>query len=131
MEMSLRKAAAGAALLCLIAAPAAAQSGWTMVGYAVLDGGAAAGTGTIRTRWQAQFREIMFCAEDHAVHLTDATVRFRDGRTQNVRVRMRVANGGCSRMSNVGRNRDIEAVDLSFDAASLEGQRARVQLFGR
>jgi len=73
----------------------------------------------------------MFCTQDHAVRLSEATVRFRDGRAQNVRIRARVADGGCSRMATVGRNRDIESVDVGYEPASLEGTRARVQLFGR
>ncbi len=127
--MAVPKAAVLAAIAMVVAAPAAAQSGWTGVGGRRVGGDA--GRGTITVRWQAQFREIMFCVEGRAVRLLDADIRFRDGRSQNVRIRSRIPDGGCSRVSAVGRNRDIATVDIAYDPASLEGGRVDVDLFAR
>ena len=127
--MNMRKAAGLAAMLAACAAPALAQTGWTTVGHAALA--AEAGIATITPRWQPQFREIMFCTEDHDVRLLDAAIRFRDGRTQTIKIRARVADGGCSRMASVGRNRDIAGVDIAYDPASLGGGRARLLFSAR
>lgn len=127
--MAFPRAAAAAAIVLALAAPALAQSGWTAVGGRAVSG--EAGRDTIAVRWQPQFREIMFCVEGRAVRLLDGTVRYRDGRSQSVRVRARIADGACSRMANVGRNRDIATVDIAYDPASLEGGRTEVEVFAR
>jgi hypothetical protein len=114
----------------LAAAPAAAQSGWSMIGQREVS--AEADRDTIDVPVQEQHRQLMFCTERHLVHLLDADIRYRDGRTQHVRVRSRIAADGCGRTINLnGRNRDVASMDFTYEAASLAGQRALIQLYAR
>jgi hypothetical protein len=127
--MSLARSAALAALLGLIAAPAVAQKGWSAVGRAKIDSEAA--TGTLEVKWQPGYREIMLCAEGNAVKLDTLVLQFRDGKSQPVKLRARLADGGCSKTASVARNRDVATADISYDRASLAGGKTRLQLYAR
>lgn len=126
MKLSGKLAAFAAA--AALAAPAAAQSSWTMVGTSRLD---EAGSQTMRVSWQPEFREVMLCADDGDVKLDEATFRFRDGRTKTLKLRSRIANMDCSRTLGIGRNQDVATIDLSYDPASLKGARTKVSLSAR
>ena len=120
-------AAAGAALL---AAPAAAQSGWMRIGASEVSGDT--GRATVSARGQPQFRELMICVEQHPIKITGGEIRFRDGRTQALRLRSLIDKQDCSSFLRLsGRERDIASVDLTYDAASLSGQASRVELYAR
>ena len=129
IQMTVRLAAAAAALL--IAAPiAAAETGWTGIGHREVND--SVDRDTIRARGGHMYRQIMLCVERAPVRLYELVVRYRNGGSQNVRIRALVPAGRCSRNIDLrGRNRDIEAVDFTYEAASLGRQRARVELFGR
>ena len=128
--MGIRKASAWAAILGLVAAPAAAQSGWAGIGAAGASGDS--GRVTIITRSDPRYRQLMICVEGHAVRLNDAQVRFSDNRIQNVRLRARLADGACSRMIDLSSHRQaIASADITYDVASLAGGTVRVQLFAR
>jgi hypothetical protein len=113
----------------MLAVPAFAQSGWLQVGKAHLDG--SAGIGTIEPRWAPNFSEAMLCSEGGAIKVNDATFRMRDGKVQRLKLRVRLADGGCTKAFSVGRKRDVAGVDIAYDAASLGGGKTRLQLVAR
>lgn len=118
--------------LCLtaLAAPAFAQSGWTGIGHAAAT--PEAGSVTVPARGEARQREIMFCVEGHLLRINEAVLHYEGGATQNIRLRQRVADGGCSRMGTLsGRNRILVSADVAYDPATLEGSRTLVQIFVR
>jgi len=121
-------AAALAALA--IAAPAASQSGWTRLGQREVNDSVE--RDTIRARGSQQFRQVMICVEEAPVRFLDVVIRFRNGSTQDVRLRSLIRAGACSRDIGLrGRSRDIDTVDFTYEAASLGRGRARVDLFAR
>ena len=112
-----------------LAAPAWAQ-GWTTIGSA--DIGDPSGQSRIAIRADGPFREIMMCVEQAGLHIQRASISYRDGRTQAVRLRGRVADGDCTRSLPLsGRERVINEIELGFDPASLGSARARVQIVAR
>jgi len=126
--MIMRKAAA-IAVLVAASAPAIAQSGWAQVGNSLAE--ASAGTTSMTPTLDPRYREIMFCVDGHLIRLNDATIHFEGGTQQTVRVRARVADGGCSRMSMIGSRRTIQRVEIAYDPATLAGASAHVQLYAR
>jgi hypothetical protein len=125
--MRIAKAIALAGLA--LAAPALAQ-GWTMIGSAEV--GDPSGRTTITLRGDGPFREIMMCVEQAGLDIQRASISYRDGRTQAIRLRGRVGDGDCTRsLALSGRERAISAIDLGFDPASLGSARARVQVVAR
>jgi hypothetical protein len=128
MAMRIAKAAGLAAIL--MAAPAVAQSGWSMIGYR--DVGPEADHDTITVRVEEQHQQLMFCTERHAIRIIDGIVHYRDGRSQNVRVRTRLEADRCGRSIDLsGRNKDVATMDFTYEVASLAGAQARVQLYAR
>ncbi|MEA3044496.1 MAG: hypothetical protein QOJ53_126 [Sphingomonadales bacterium] len=128
--MGFRGAAAAAAFVAMTAAPAAAQSGWTGVGWAPASGDS--GRVAINAHSDPRFRELMICVEGHAVRINDADIRFADDRRQSIRLRARIADGACSRMYTLNsRGKAIAAADVTYDTTSLAGGTVRVQLFAR
>lgn len=126
--MRLARAAGLAAVL--MAAPAVAQSGWSMIGQR--DVGPEADHDTINVRVEEQHQQLMFCTERHAIRILDGVIHYRDGRTQNVRVRARLEADRCGRSIELsGRNKDVAGMDFTYEAASLGGAQARVQLYAR
>ncbi len=123
---------ATAALAALaIAAPAVAQSsGWTRLGQREVSD--SVDRDTIRARGGAQYRQAMICVEQAPVRFVDVVIRYRNGGTQDVRMRDLIRAGACTRDINLrGQSRDIEAVEFTYEAASLGRERARIELFAR
>ena len=109
---------------------AAAETGWTGLGHREVSDSVDRDTITARDR--GTFRQIMICVERAPVRFYDVVVRYRNGGTQNVRIRALVRAGRCTRNIDLrGRDRNVEAVDFAYEAASLGRGRARVELFGR
>ena len=122
--------AAAALLAVAIIAPAAAQSGWTTLGHREV--GDNVDRDTIQAQGTGRFRQVMICVDEAPVRFYDVTIRYRNGGVQDVRLRSLLPAGGCSRDINLrGRERDIEAVDFTYEAASLGRGRARVGLLAR
>lgn len=112
-----------------LAAPAWAQ-GWTTIGSAEISD--PSGRSTIAIREDGPFREIMMCVEQAGLEIQRASISYRDGRTQAIRLRGRVSEGDCTRsLALSGRERAISTIDLGFDPATLDGARARVQIVAR
>ena len=75
----------------------------------------------------------MICVEEAPVRFLEVVVRYRNGGVQNVPVRSLVRVGRCTRDINLrgSGDRDIEGVDFTYEAVSLAGGRARVEVFAR
>ena len=97
--MRVRKGIVLAAAGGFVAMPALAQSGWRGIGRAQADPGAASVTITV-ARGDPRYREMMVCVEGQAIRLPDAILHYQDGRVQTMQIRARIADGGCSRMSD-------------------------------
>ena len=128
----LRNALAVAAIMAAV--PAVAQTGWTELGQREVSD--RIDRDTIQTagpgRWQAMYSQIALCTERAPVRFYDVVVRFRNGRSQNVPVQSLVRAGDCSRRFDLrGRDRNIAAVDFTYEAASLGRRTGRVRLFAR
>lgn len=111
-------------------APAAAQTGFGLIGERALSG---AERDTIPARGGGQYRELRICIDNAPMQLQEVVVRYRDGGSQALRPRARIRSGGCSRtFSLVGRDRDIQAVELGYaPAAQPAATRPTVQLYAR
>lgn len=119
-----------AAAAAVLSAPAAAQTGWIRIGAGDVSGDS--GRATVAARSEPQFRQLMICVEQHPIRITEAEIRYRDGRSQPIRIRELIDKQDCSRFLRLsGRERDVASVDLSYDAASLSGQVSRVELYAR
>ena len=127
--MRLLKAAAALAALAVAAPAGAAETGWTRLGHREVNDQVE--RDTIRARGPAQWRQAMICVEQAPVRFLDVTIRYRNGGTQDVRLRSLIRPGDCSRFIGLRGRRDIEAVDFTYEAASLGRGRARVELFAR
>jgi hypothetical protein len=127
--MRFRKTIVPAAVM-IAAVPVLAQSGWTHIGQATAS--AAAPRATIVAQGDPRHRQVMVCVEGHVIRLNDTVLRYKDGRTQNLQLRARIPDGGCSRMIElIGRTRQIESAEVGYDPATLQGGNATVQLFAR
>jgi hypothetical protein len=120
---------AGALAGAALSVSASAQSGWTTVGQVRIASDAS--TATIPVRWQKQFREIMFCLEGHGVRLQTVTIQMGEARPRAIRLGANLPNDGCSRATSVGKNKDVTAVDITYDSATLQGDRTKVQMVAR
>jgi len=127
----IRSWAAGAAAFAvfLSALPAMAQPGMGTIGRRQISG--AADRDTITVSKTESYATLMLCVDDAPVHFMDMVVRYRNGTSQNIRLRSLVQAGRCSREIGLQRRREIGSVDLTYDAARLGDARATVLLFGR
>ena len=122
--------AAAAGLAALAAAPAPAQTGFGLIGERAVSG---AERDTIPARGGGQYRELRICVDNAPMQLQEVVVRYRNGGSQVLRPRARIRAGGCSRTFGlVGRDRDIQAVELGYaPAAQPAATRPTVQLYAR
>lgn len=126
----------GAAVLAAVAfamvaapVPTPAQPGMGMIGRRQI--GDTAARDTIPVTGTEQYGTLMICVERAPVRFQEIVVRYKDGRARNFRLRSLVAAGRCSRQIELNGRRDIAGVDVAYDSASLGGERALLQLFGR
>jgi hypothetical protein len=93
--------------------PASAQSGWRTVAYKTV--GAGTDRDTIRVRGDARYRQVRLCSINRPIVMQDFSVRFANGRTQDIRVRNRIAAGSCTRAAELnGGRRNIEEIRLVY-----------------
>jgi hypothetical protein len=120
-------------VLCALgasAAPAAADPAWTRVGQRQVSG--SVDRDSIPSQDIARYRQLMICVEEAPIRFVAVTIRYRDGGTQAVGLRALVRAGSCSPDIQLrGRDRSIEALDFTYEAASLGRGQARVDLFAR
>jgi hypothetical protein len=124
------------ALLCLIQASlpsdaaAARRPRWEFLGERTVTDRADHDVIPV-TAARGTFRALKIFVKDRAVQFPDIKVHFADGETQDLAIRNVIPAGGESRVIDVrGRDRVIRSVEFRYDAQSLFGKSARVQLFG-
>lgn len=121
----------GFALIAAMAAsPAAAQSGWTMLGQRQVND--RVDRDVISVPGGRRFAQVRLCAYGHAVRLYDLDMRFRNGGNQDVKVAAILEPGKCTRAIALnGPRRNIASVRFTYEATSPDRARAEVRLFGR
>lgn len=108
------------ALPLLIAAaglsvPAEAQQRrWQVIGFKTV------GLGTdrdiIRLPGRARYTQVRLCSYNRPIRLTDFSVTFANGGSQDLQVRNRVAPGTCTRPIDLrGRARNLETVEMRYE----------------
>ena len=116
-----------AAAILTVAAPIAAQGTWVQLGSREVSDRAE--RDTFRTDGGTIYNQIRLCVERAPVRFHDVDVRYRNGTSQNLSVRDVVPRGRCTAPLDLrGRNRDIESVTFTYEAASLGHRTARVRL---
>ncbi len=72
------------------------------------------------------------CVYGHVVRFYDVDVRFANGTSQRLAVAAMIPAGGCTRNIDLrGRARNIQAIDFTYEAASIGPGRAEVRAFAR
>lgn len=130
MKLSTKLLLAAVGAAAFLPAPAAAQRGWVLLGAREVSD--RVDRDVIRPRVWRPFRQVRFCVQRNVIRFYDADVRFRNGGNQDVSLRSRIPAGGCTRVIDLrGRNRGIESVAFTYEAASLGRGRAVVRVFAR
>ena len=125
-----KRAAAAAILVIVAATPLAAQSGWATIGHGSLAG--ETGRATIPVHGEPAYRELMLCADGHAVRIVDIVVTYADNHSQTIHDGERFAHGECGRMFGLTTRRQaMTSIDIVFDVPSLAGGTAQVDLYAR
>ena len=116
-----------AATALIVAAPAAAQMTWVQLGSREVSD--RTDRDVIRAPGGQIYNQIRLCVERAPVRFHDVDVRYRNGSSQNLSVRNVVGRGRCTAPLDLrGRDRDIESVTFTYEAASLGHRTARVRL---
>ena len=116
-----------AATALTVAAPAAAQLTWVELGSREVSDRVE--RDVIHAEGGQIYNQIRLCVDRAPVRFHDVDVRYSNGATQSLSVRDLVARGRCTAPLDLrGRNRDIESVTFTYEAASLRRRTARVRL---
>lgn len=84
------------------------------------------------TRVRGTFTALKLKVHDRAVEFRDLKVHFANGDTQDVELRRVISAGGESRVIELrGDDRVIRTIELRYDAQSLGGKGAEVEVLGR
>ena len=115
-----------AAAALALAAPAAAQPGWRLLGaHEVGDG---AGSGTIQVAGGRRFGEVRICVRHHNVRFRDVDIRFVNGGNQSVRLRSIIVRDSCTGALVLrGGRREIASIAFTYEAAA----RAQMGVYAR
>ena len=125
--MALKRRVCMAVTALIVAAPAAAQMTWVQLGSR--DVSDSAERDVIRTEGGTIYNQIRLCVERAPVRFQEVDVRYRSGASQKLTVPGVVARGRCTAPLDLrGRDRDIESVTFTYEAASLGHRTARVRL---
>jgi hypothetical protein len=124
-----RAAVLAAIALAVVAVPVLAQPGMGMIGRRLVAD--TAERDTIPVTGSDHYGTLMICVDDAPIRFQEIVVRYKDGSARNVRLRALVAAGRCSREIELGGRRELAGVEIAYQAASLGGGRALLQLFGR
>jgi hypothetical protein len=105
---------------------------WELLGEKAVTDRAETDT-LVVTGARGTFRALKLKVLDHGVQFREVTIHFASGATQEVALRSVIPAGGESRAIDVqGRgDRVIRSIVFRYDAQSLGGGNARVQVFGK
>jgi hypothetical protein len=122
-------------LIASVALPAGARPRdrhWELLGEKSVSDRAEHDT-LVVTGARGTFRALKLKVLDHGVQFRDMKVHFANGDTQDVELRRVIPAGGESRVIDIrGRgDRVIRSIEFRYDAQSLAGGTARVQVFAK
>lgn len=128
--MGFKRNMAAAAFVVLLAAPAAAQSVWTLVGSRPVSAGVDRDAIPVQDR--EVYSQIVLCADGGAVRLHDVSVRFSDGSSQDLGLRDKIDRGRCTDSFDLRRGRDryVDSVAFAYDAGAGRSP-ARLRVMAR
>ena len=135
MRREIAIAASTAAALLLAAllpadAAAARRGGWVLLGERSVSDARDHDTIAV-TAARGDFRRLQLRVHDRAVQFHAVKVHFANDETQELELREVIKAGGRSRAIDLaGHDRVIRSIELRYDAQSLGGRTARVQVFG-
>lgn len=103
--------------------------GWELLGQRSVSDGV--DHDTIVTAGQGTFRSLKIRVKGHAVQFRDMKIHFSNGDVQDVELRHVIPAGGESRVIDVeGRDRSLRSVEFWYDAQTILGKKAEVELYG-
>ena len=83
------------------------------------------------TAAEGTFRALKLRVKDRAVQFRDMKIHFSNGHVQDVELRHLIPAGGESRVIDIrGHDRAVRSVEFWYDAQSLAGKKAEVELYG-
>ena len=110
---------------------AAEGSRWVRLGNTKVNDKVDRDTVTVSAR-RGDFKAIQLRVFERDVQFREVVIRFGNGSLQSVALRSVIQAGGHSRVVDIdGADRVIRAIELVYDAQSLGGKPARVEVWGR
>ena len=112
-------AATAAGFAATIPAVAEAQRywrppGWQIIGFKTVE--RRRDTDNVYAPGRQDFRRIQLCVYNAPLRMRDLRVYFRNGRSQDVRVRSTIRPNSCTRAIDlIGRDRDITRIRMKYD----------------
>lgn len=89
------------------------QPGWRLLAFKTV--GAGTDRDIVRVNANRVWRQVQLCSINAPIHLTDFRVNYRNGRSEDVRVRSRIGAGTCTRAIDLrGGNRRITSINLTY-----------------
>jgi hypothetical protein len=134
MRSRIYAALVAALVLSLLSATFVAAAGgspWVRLGNTTVNDKVDRDTIAVTAR-RGDFKAIQLRVFERDVQFREVVIRFGNGSLQNVGLRNVIQAGGHSRVIDIdGADRVIRAIELVYDAQSLGGKRARVEVWGR
>ena len=110
---------------------AAAPARWVRLGSTKVTDRVERDTIAVTAR-RGNFKALQIRVFERDVQFREVAIRFANGDLQTVELRNVIRAGGQSRIVDIeGHDRVIRAVELVYDAQSLGGKEARVEVWGR
>ena len=117
--------------IALLPQAADAARGWVLLGERTVTDAADHDSIPV-TASRGDFRKLRLRVYDRDVQFRAVVVHYGNGETQDLEIREVIPAGGASRVIDLaGGDRVIRSIELRYDAQSLGGRRARVQVFAR
>ena len=111
-------------------ASAARRPRWELLGQRSVTDGVDHDTIAV-TVAEGTFRALKLRVKGRAVQFRDMKIHFASGGDQDVDLRRVIPAGGESRVIDIrGRDRAVRSVEFWYDAQSLSGKPAEVELYG-
>ena len=111
-------------------ASAARRPRWELLGQRSVSDGVDHDTIAV-TVAEGTFRALKLRVKGRAVQFRDMKIHFASGGDQDVDLRRTIPAGGESRVIDIrGRDRAVRSVEFWYDAQSLSGKPAEVELYG-
>jgi hypothetical protein len=135
MRSRLGAALAAAVVLSLftstLLAAAPQRPAWARLGTTTVSDKVDRDTINVTAR-RGDFKALQIRVFERDVEFREVSIRFANGDLETVELRRVIQAGGHSRVVDIpGKDRVIRAIELVYDAQSLGGKNARVEVWGR